>query len=141
MTTKREKIIARVLTVVTPTTGISNRAYRDRVTALTRSETPSILLEVVSDTAEQTTSMPTLDWTLTIRCSVIVRSSTAFTTADAVVENMHSRLMADLTLDGNAIDIEPSNVSFDQIDSDQPAGVVGCEYVIRYRTQTADLTQ
>ena len=141
MTTKRETILARVLTLVTPTTGISNRAYRDRVVALTRTETPSILVEVVSDTAEQTTSVPTLDWTMTIRCSVIVRSSSPFTTADAVVENMHSRLMADLTLNGQAIDIEPTNVSFEQIDADQPAGVVGCEYVIRYRTQTADLTQ
>ena len=44
MTTKRENILARLLTVITPTTGISSRAYRDRVVALTRTQTPSILI-------------------------------------------------------------------------------------------------
>ena len=73
MTTKRENILARLLTVITPTTGISNRAYRDRVVALTRTQTPSILIEAVDDNPEQNTSLPTLDWSMTVKCSIIVR--------------------------------------------------------------------
>ncbi len=141
MTSKRENILARILTIVTPTTGISNRAYRDRVVALTRTETPSILIEGVSDSAEQNTSLPTLDWSLTVRCSVIVRSSTPVTTSDATVVNMHSRIMADLTLNGYAIDVQPNNVDIQTIDSDQPTGVIACEYLVRYRTEINDLTQ
>jgi len=141
MTSKRENILARILTIVTPTTGISNRAYRDRVVALTRAETPSILIEGVSDSAEQNTSLPTLDWSLTVRCSVIVRSSTPVTTSDATVVNMHSRIMADLTLNGYAIDVQPDNVDIQTIDSDQPTGVIACEYLVRYRTEINDLTQ
>tara|TARA_A100000172_G_scaffold58800_1_gene38440 strand:- start:306 stop:731 length:426 start_codon:yes stop_codon:yes gene_type:complete len=141
MTSKRENILARILTIVTPTTGISNRAYRDRVVALTRAETPSILIEGVSDSAEQNTSLPTLDWSLTVRCSVIVRSSTPITTSDATVVNMHSRIMADLTLNGYAIDVQPGNVDIQTIDSDQPTGVIACEYLVRYRTEINDLSQ
>ena len=141
MTSKRENILARILTIVTPTTGISNRAYRDRVVALTRAETPSILIEGVSDSAEQNTSLPTLDWSLTVRCSVIVRSSTPVTTSDATVVNMHSRIMADLTLNGYAIDVQPNNVDIQTIDSDQPTGVIACEYLVRYRTEINDLSQ
>ena len=141
MTTKRETIVARILTVVTPTTGISNRAYRDRVTALSRTEMPSILVEAVSDGAEQTSSINSLDWTLTVKCSVMVQSSNPVTAADGIVENMHSRLMADVTLNGNAVDITPSGVTVEVIDADQAIGVIGCDYIVRYRTLTADLTQ
>ena len=141
MTSKRENILARILTIVTPTTGISNRAYRDRVVALTSAETPSIFIEGISDSAEQNTSLPTLDWSLTVRCSVIVRSSTPVTTSDPTVVNMHSRIMADLTLNGYAIDVQPNNVDIQTIDSDQPTGVIACEYLVRYRTEINDLTQ
>ena len=141
MTTKRENILARLLTVITPTTGISNRAYRDRVVALTRSQTPSILIEAVDDNPEQNTSLPTLDWSMTVKCSIIVRSGTPVITADPVIENMHSRIMADLTLNGYAIDVQPGAVSIETLDSDQPTGIINCNYIVRYRTEINDLTQ
>ena len=72
--------------------------------------------------------------------SVVVRSATPHQTADPVVENMHSRLMADLTLNGNAIDIQPANTSLEFIDADQAAVVVGCNYDIIYRTNIDDLS-
>ena len=141
MTTKRENILARLLTVITPTTGISNRAYRDRVVALTRTQTPRILIEAVDDNPEQNTSLPTLDWSMTVKCSIIARSATPVITADAVIENMHSRIMADLTLNGYAIDVQPGAVTIDTLDSDQPTGIINCNYIVRYRTEINDLTQ
>ena len=54
---------------------------------------------------------------------------------------MHSRIMADLTLNGYAIDVQPNNVDIQTIDSDQPTGVIACEYLVRYRTEINDLTQ
>ena len=64
MTTKRETILARIATVLAGTTGVSDRIYRSRVTALQRTETPSIIFEPQSDSVEQVASLPTLDHTL-----------------------------------------------------------------------------
>jgi hypothetical protein len=48
--------------------------------------------------------------------------------------------MADLTLGGYAIDVQPQSVSFDLIEADQPAGVIALEYLVRYRTSVTDLS-
>ena len=141
MTTKRETILARIATVLAGTTGVSDRIFRSRQTAFTRTETPSLIIEPQTDTAEQNTSLPTLHHTLSVTISVVVSSATPHQTADPVVESLHSKLMADLTLNGNAIDIQPSDTSFDFIDADQGAVIVGCNYNIIYRTNVDDLTQ
>jgi len=141
VTTKRESILAAVKTALTDTAGVGTRIYRSRVDPLSRGESPAIIIEPVSDTPEQNTSLPTLDWTLRIRVVVIERSNVPDQAADDTIEDMHSKLMADLTLGGLAIDIQPAQTSFQLLEADQPAGVIFCEYEIRYRSQVADLTQ
>lgn len=141
MTTKRESILSAVKTALTGTAGVGTRIYRSRVDPLSRGESPAIIIEPVSDTPEQNTSLPTLDWTLRIRVVVIERSDVPDQAADDTIEDMHSKLMADLTLGGLAIDIQPAQTSFQLLEADQPAGVIFCEYEIRYRSQVADLTQ
>ena len=141
MTTKRETILARIATVLAGTTGVSDRIFRSRTTAFTRNETPSLVIEPQSDTVEQNTSLPTLHHNLSVRISVVVRSTTPHQTADPVVESLHSKIMADLTLNGNAIDVQPSDTSFEFIDADQGGGVIGCTYNVIYRTNIDDLSQ
>ena len=141
MTTKRESILAAVKTALTGTAGVGTRIYRSRVDPLSRGESPALIIEPVSDTPEQNTSLPTLDWTLRIRVVVIERSNIPDQAADDTIEDMHSKLMADLTLGGLAIDIQPAQTSFELLEADQPAGVIFCEYEIRYRSQVDDLTQ
>lgn len=141
MTTKRESILAAVKTALTGTAGVGTRIYRSRVDPLSRGESPALIIEPVSDTPEQNTSLPTLDWTLRIRVVVIERSDIPDQAADDTIEDMHSKLMADLTLGGRAIDIQPAQTSFQLLEADQPAGVIFCEYEIRYRSQVDDLTQ
>ena len=141
MTTKREQIMARLLTTLANTTGVSTRIYRSRVVPLTRGESPALVLEPVSDTVEQNTSLPTLDHFLTVRISVIVRGDVPDNVADATVESLHSKVMADLTVNNLAIDVQPSDTSFELLDADQPGGVTGVEYIVRYRTEIDDLTQ
>ena len=99
-----------------------------------------IIIEPVTDTAQQFTSLPKLDWTMRVRVVVVVRSGTPDTDADAVIESMHSKLMADLTLGGYAIDVQPVLTTFEFLDADQPAGVFANEYDVKYRTAVADLT-
>ena len=140
MTTRREDILAEIATTLAGTSGVSTRIYRSRVEPLTRGESPALVIEPISDTAQQNTSLPTLDWSLTVRISVIVRGAIPDQAADATVQSLNSKLMADLTLDGNAYDIQPVGVSFDLVEADQPAGVISCDYLVRYRTALADLT-
>jgi len=140
MTTRRENILAQIATALTGTTGVSTRIYRSRVEPLTRGESPALVIEPISDSAEQNTSLPQLDWSLTVRVSVIVRGAVPDQQADATVESLHSKMMADLTLGGYAFDVQPVGVSFDLVEADQPAGVISCDFLVRYRTALADLT-
>jgi hypothetical protein len=139
MTTKREQVLAAIRTALTGTTGVSTRIYRSRVEPLARGETPAIVVEPISDTAQQNTSLPTLDWSLTVRVAVIVRGNIPDQVADPIVQDMHAKLMADLTLGGYAIDIQPQGVTFDLAEADQPSGVIACDYVVRYRTSVTNL--
>jgi hypothetical protein len=139
MTTRRETILAAVRTALTNTTQVGTRIYRSRVEPMARAESPAIVVEPISDTAEQNTSLPTLDWSLTVRVAVIVRGAIPDQQADPIVQDMHSKLMADLTLGGYAIDIQPQAVAFEMVEADQPAGVISCDYLIRYRTSVTNL--
>jgi len=141
MTTKREEILSEIASTLAGTTGVSTRIYRSRVEAVSRGESPAIVIEPLTDTPAQNTSLPTLDWTLRVRISVIVRAAVPDSTADATIQSLHSKLMADLTLDGHAIDVQPAQTTFNFFEADQPAGVIFCEYEVRYRTRVADLTQ
>jgi len=140
MTTKREQVLTAIRTALTGTTGVSTRIYRSRVEPLSRGESPAIVVEPVSDTAEQNTSLPTLDWSLTVRVAVIVRGNIPDQLADPIVADAHSKIMADLTLGGYAIDVQPLSVSFDFVEADQPSGVIALDYLVRYRTSVTDLS-
>ena len=140
MTTKRETIIAAIRTALIGTTGVSTRIYRSRTEPITRGESPAIVVEPLTDTAAQNTSLPTLDWTLSVRISVIVRGSIPDQLADPIIESLHAKVMADLTLGGYAYDVQPLGVSFDVVEADQPSGVMSCDYAVKYRTRVADLT-
>ncbi len=141
MTTKRENILAAIQTALAGTTGVGTRIYRSRVEPMSRNESPAIIIEPVSDTPVQNTSLPTLDWTLRVRIVVIERGTVPDQAADDTIQSLHSKMMADLTLGGYAIDVEPAQTSFQLLEADQPAGIIFCEFEIRYRTQVADLSQ
>tara|TARA_Y100000593_G_scaffold9424_1_gene17197 strand:+ start:72 stop:497 length:426 start_codon:yes stop_codon:yes gene_type:complete len=141
MTTKREQILDQIKSVLTSTAGVSSRVYRSRVVPLSRGESPAIVIEPISDTAQQNTSLPTLDWSMQVRVSVIVRGDVPDEIADPIVESLHSKMCADLTLNGYAIDVQPTSVDFQMIDADQPAGVINTNWLVIYRTEIDDLTQ
>ena len=144
MTTKRENILDQIKTSLANTTNVGSRIYRSRVVPLARNESPALVIEPVSDVAEQNLSLPKLDWSLTVRISIIVRASTSDdvpdSVADPIVESVHSKMTADLTLNSTCIDVQPQSVSFEMVDADQPAGVIGMDFLIRYRTSVNSVT-
>ena len=141
MASKREQILAKIKTNLTGTTGVGTRIYRSRVEPMTRVETPSLVVEFVTDepTVNSATNLK-LDWTLRVRIVVIVRSQTPDTTADPTIESLHTKIVSDPTLGGLALDVRPLTVTFDVVEADQPAGVISCEYEIDYRSSYNDLS-
>jgi hypothetical protein len=139
MTTRRESILATIASSLAGTTGVSTRIYRSRVEPITRGESPAIVVEPISDQANTDVSFCKTDWTLTVRIAVIVRGIIPDQQADATIESLHAKVMADQTIGGYAMSIEPRGVQFDMVEADQPAGVISCDYAVRYRTAVANL--
>ena len=139
MTTKREQILTAIASALASTAGVNGRVYRSRVTAMQRAESPAIVIEPISDTPTQNTSLPTLDWKMRVRIIIIIRGDIPDRLADPVIESMHSKMIADLTLGGYAIDVQPDEVTFNMLDADQPAGVIYNDYIVQYRTTVASL--
>jgi hypothetical protein len=139
MASKRETILVAVRAALTGTTGVGNRIYRSRVEPISRAESPAIVVEPLSDNASQNTALPTLDWSMTVRVTVIVRGAIPDQIADPIVESLHGRLMADLTLGGYAIDIQPIGVTFNFAEADGAAGEIQCDYRVLYRTSVTNL--
>jgi hypothetical protein len=140
MTTKREQILNAIATALASTSGVSGRVYRSRVEAFARSECPALVIEPISDDASIDTSLPTYTWRLGVRVMVIVRGNIPDQLADPIVQSLHSKLTADLSLGGYVMDVQPISVSWELVESDQPTGVVMCDYRILYRTTVADLS-
>jgi hypothetical protein len=122
------------------TTGVGTRIYRSRVEPVARAESPALVLEPVSNTVEQNTCLPTLDHTLTVRVVVIVRANVPDEASDPIVQSLHGKIVADLSLGGLAIDVQPGPTEFTIEQADTPVGVIYCTYRILYRTSVGDLS-
>lgn len=144
MTCKAESILARIMTNLAGTTGVSDRIYRSRVVPLTRNEFPALVVEPTSNSVSQATSIDFLDWTMQVRIVVLVKGTTTTSpdqVADPILESLFPKIMNDLTLNGNAIDIQPNGTEFLMGDADQPTGAISTNWTIMYRTKNNDLTQ
>lgn len=139
MSTRREQILAQIATQLGTISGVGGRIYRSRVEPLARGESPAIVVEPRQDQAQQTV-IPRIDWTLSVSVAVIVRHAVPDQAADSIVANVHAKMMLDQTLGGISQAIEPVGVSFDLIEADQPAGVITCDYNVRYQTSLIDQT-
>lgn len=139
MPTRREQILSRITTILAATAGVSGRVYRSRVEPIIRGQSPAIVIEPVSDQAEQTT-LATLNWSLVVRVTVFTRGAVPDQLADPVVASLYDLIMQDTTLNGYAIDVLPIGTQFEMIEADQAAGVVACDFSVRYRTPLNTLT-
>lgn len=137
MTTRRENIMARLKTNLDAITGAT--IHRIRTAPLARADVPAIVLEPVADDPSEEFYSKT-NWTLRVRISVYVRNDAPGNTADALVEEVHAKIMADTTVNGYALDIDADTTNFSFFDADVPLGVVAMDYLIKYRTDREDLT-
>jgi hypothetical protein len=140
MTLKRESILAAINTALTGATDAGPRVYRSRAEAFARNEAPAILIEPTSDTAQDPPiSNCHIDWRLGVDVIVHTRGQIPEQLAAPIVVDMHSKLLADRTLGGLAMDIWPVSVQHQREQADQAAGWTVCSYLIRYRSGLTDL--
>ena len=140
MASKRERILPALKTTLAGTTGVGTRIYRSRPEPTSRGESPAIVVEWTNDQPDIRGTTGHIDWTLRIRVVVISRGKIPDNLADATVESLHSKLLADPTIGGLAIDIRPSTTTFELIEADQPAGLIMCEFEVDYRTTYGSLS-
>jgi hypothetical protein len=135
--TRRELILSRLKTNLDSVSGAT--VYRSRVEPLARGEVPAIIIEPVSDQpSEQFIS--TLQWTLRVRVTVLVRAGIPDDVSDTYSQQVHSLIMSDTAVNGYALDIDPDRVDFSLYEADVPLGVISMDYLVKYRSGRIDLT-
>lgn len=138
--TKREAIIQAIKAKLSSVTGVSDSSvYRSRVEAFTRGQSPAVSVEPISDIADNQMTY-FVDWTMLVRVTLIVRGAIPDQVADPIIESVHGKIMADQSLGGLSIDLQPSSVSFELIEADQPVGNISLDYQVRYRTAAASVS-
>lgn len=145
MTSKREQILAAMATALAGTSGVSTRIWRSRAEAISRNESPALLIEPATETTidpEGTggVSFCRLDWRLVVRIGVITRGPIPDQLADPILLDIHQRLMTDTNLAALIMSIYPSSCEWQAADGDGTAGVAICNWLIRYRTSVNDIT-
>ncbi len=139
--TKREQILQAIVAALAGTTGVGSRIYRSRVEPVSRAESPALIIQPIRDVPQQNTSLPTTDHTLTFQVLVIVRDPVPDRGADPIIESLHAKLTADLSLGGLAMDVREAPTDFTLEPADLPSGTIQCLYQVLYRTRANDLTQ
>lgn len=137
--TKRESILAAIKSSLTSVTGVSDASvFRSRVIAFARRELPAIVVEPLNDSAESPAIHRSV-WTMTFQVAVLVRADTPETTADAIVESVHSKIMNSATVAALVDGIFPVAVDWTFADSDVPTGVVSMNFQVTYQTSLTDI--
>lgn len=135
MASKREQIMQAAALALVGTTGVGTRVFRSRLEAFQRAEAPAIVLEPGPDqAAAPSASNCHLDWAFTLMVLVYARGHVPDQVADPIVVDIHSRLMADRSLGGVAMDVWPIAVEPEFEKADRPSIWVVMSYRIRYRT-------
>ena len=136
--TRRELILTRMKTNLN---SISNATvYRSRVEPVARGESPAVIIEPVEDQPTDTSFFDKLDWTMRVRISTIVRTTSPDDDSDIYTQQVHLKLMADQTINGYALDLTPDRTDFSLGEAEVPMGIVSQDFIVRYRTSRTDLT-
>ena len=140
MTTRREQILTGMATALASVSGVNGRVYRSRVEPIARNESPAVIIEPVSDQADVPDVVGRINWRLTVRVTVYVRANVPDQAADSIVQSMYSKVMADPTVGGYALDIRPVSTSFEMVEADVAAGIIASEFEVLYQSAFSDIS-
>lgn len=140
MTSRREDILAAMMTRLANTSGIGSpaRVYRSRVVAMRTDKLPAITVEPLQESA-QYDNLNFMTWTLQVSVKVFTRGEAPDQLADPIINSAYALLMADRSLGGLALDVLPSSIGFSAEDGDKPLGMADCVFTVTYRTNPVNL--
>ena len=137
---QRESIMAAVVKKLSGTSGVGANIFRSRTDPITAAETPALVLLPESETISENTN-GAVDARLLFVVDVHARAeASADKTADATCASVHSKLMADPTLGGLAVDLSEQGTEWDHEQSDQSLVVVRMRFAAWYRHPRNSLT-
>lgn len=141
MASIREQILDRIHRITLHgITGVPvERVYRSRQQALARNEAPAIIVSPGIDApvnAPRTigASLGRLDQVLAVMIEVYVRGAVPDQLADPIGVHVHERMMADRTMGGLAIEVQPDGWEPQYEQADLTAGWMAFKFLVRYRT-------
>lgn len=144
--TKRELILEAIKTNIASVTGMSTSTFRSRVTPFVRNQFPAYTVEFLTDTPDDASfPQPIINWALLVCIRVFTKANmttgySADQVADPLVQAAHQKMVADLSLGGLSMDIQPAAVKNEIFDGDLETGIVSMNYLVQYRTTNSDLT-
>jgi hypothetical protein len=139
MTTLREGIMSAVLNkLVTMSSLASTKVFRSRETAITRAESPCIVLRKVSEADPETFNVSQRE--LVFAVDIFSRGENAEVDTDAIENEVHSKLMAERTLGGKCTLLKALDTEWASDDADQDAHKATMKFSALYRCQSDDLS-
>ncbi len=142
--TKRELILKAIATNLESITGAS--VFRSRVIPFVRNQFPAYTVEFLTDTPNQERfPAPICDWIMLVCVRIFTKANktldlTPDQVADPMVQAAHQKMVADLTLGGLSMDIQPGPVKNEIFDGDLETGIISLNFLVHYRTTNTDLT-
>lgn len=139
MNSIRERIIqAMIATISASAMAHTGKApIRQSPLALTREDSPAILIEVVGDNAGERTNDREAR-VLQVRISALWRDD-GFADADSAMVDIHRELLANANLGGLCQNIIQGDADFENEDADAGAVITPVSYSIPYRTRIRDI--
>lgn len=129
----REQILQAMAETLVDIEGLVGGVWRSRRDVIARGECPLIIIEPVSDSAQQN-DYTFLTWTLQVQIIVVTRGQEPDRLADPIITAIHERLMDDQTLGGRAMDLQPVSVAFSAESADQVVGYANYQFSVTYQT-------
>lgn len=131
MASRREQIIEALRVKLATIPGIT--AYRSRLAAITRAESPAIVVQGVKETVTKRNN-DLSERELEVDVDVIARGQTPDQTADAFCVLAQAKVMEDQTLGGLCLRLREVGTQWLMVEADLDAVIVSTRYMIDYRT-------
>ena len=135
---KRETILKAVKALLVNVPGVA-QVYRSRPIPFDRGQLPGVILSWVTDTPSEEVRGYT-DWRLQVVITVCTADDVPDQVADPIIQDIHSKIMADVSLGGLSMDIGLSPVQNEVIEGDKNRGFISMGYRIDYRTSFTNLS-
>jgi hypothetical protein len=136
---KREQILSAIVAQLAGTTGVGTRIFRSREDALASTEAPSIIVMPDGEDILSDGVIGPIDKHLAVKISVYARGVQPDSAADPVVESAYTKIMADPSIGGLAIDVIENGTVWEFDQADHLAVMVGTRFLVWYRHNRDDL--